>query len=147
MARTKDTRWQLGLGADPAPHPLITKLQLQVNRFLAAPLPVTGILDRATATAVVTIVIQRFTRSFVEDPKNQELVRLFADANRHLGNPVPWVAPRVAELTDMLRDYGDFIGRPAVQGDRGMGRMALPLALVAGGALLLYVSRPPRRRR
>lgn len=135
------------LGAVASAQEQAAQLQAQVNRFIVAPgvpLPITGVLDNATAIAAQSIIIARFQRAFVDDPRNRVTVQLFTEATRNLGNALPWVRDNLESITDTLRDYGDFIGRPPARGQVLTSGKTVALA-IAGLAALAYAMRKKRR--
>jgi hypothetical protein len=137
----------VSLGAVGGADEQVAQLQAQINRFIVppgAPLPLTGVLDQPTALAAQSIMITRFSRAFVEDPSNKETARLFAEANKNLGNALPWVRANLASITDTLRDYGDFIGRPPARGQGASSTKTVALA-IAGLAAVAYAFRRKRR--
>lgn len=134
------------LGATPAAEEKILRLQAQINRFVSPPLPLTGVLDPATAMAAQSLVATRLAQSYVKDPTNTEIARLWAEATRNVGTALPWVAMRLVEITDTLRDYGDYLGKPPAKGQAGPAGKAIAIvAAVTIGAILITSS--GRRRR
>jgi hypothetical protein len=112
----------------------VKRLQQQINRFITPAIPVTGTLDLATAAHAMQIVLQRFTRSFIEDPGNVETRRLFVDANKHLQHAPAWVLGNLEQVISTITDFGDFIGKPAAKTG---GASILPFVLIAAGAAVI----------
>jgi hypothetical protein len=130
------------LGATPSPvEAKILQLQAQINRFISPPLAMTGVLDPATAMAAQSLIATRLARSFVEDPTNKETARLWIEATKNVGTALPWVAMRLVEITDTLRDYGDFIGKPPARGGTSKAGKAMLIVAAAAVAAIFLTSR------
>jgi hypothetical protein len=122
----------------------VARLQAQINRFLSPGIPVTGVLDARTAGAAMAVMLQRFTRAFIDDPANRATAALFVEANKNLAQPVPWVQARLAEITDTIRDFGDYTGRPPARSNAAASGRTVAIVALAAAAMFVLTRRGRR---
>lgn len=141
----------------------VDQLALQVNRFgPGAPAAyqfhttafATGNpLDLDLASTAMLIYQRRAIDAYAKfaDPASSALI---ANANAGMADPVAWVSAHLADVTGVVKSYGDSVGLPGVSGGSitdtltASGPLGLPVgAWIAGGvAALAYLTTRKGRR-
>ena len=143
----------LGDAAGMPPSDQVQNLQAQINRFgtgapaglqvQPTPLPVTGVLDSATAQAALAILEVRLTRAFApypgaDDANKASLAQLLQ------ADPMTYVLANFSAVLSTIQGYADSLRLPAAtpiivsQVVSALGGEAQALAVIGGAALLFY---------
>jgi hypothetical protein len=129
-------------------------LQQHVNRFAgpsapaalrvrATPLPVTGVIDDATAIAAIVIAQRRAADALAtySDKASTDVLR---DALVALANPVPFVRSHLPDMITIVSNYANAKGLPGPADSTtvlGMKKSTLIVAGLVVGALLFLKGR------
>lgn len=133
---------------DAAPAPVtFATLAAQVNRFGPAgapagyqfvmrPFQLDAVkLDPGLALVAVTIYLRRATDAYNQfhDAGSEQAI---AAANAGFADPVAFVTPRLADVTQVVSEFADSLGLPAAEGASGS---ISPIAIAAGIGLVLWL--------
>jgi hypothetical protein len=126
-------------------------LQAQINRFIDPPGPpirVTGTLDAATAGHAAGLMWNRTLQGFLGNRADTEARRQFLEASKTaIANPVAYVEAHLETIVAVLRDFGDFQGKPPakVQGSPVDTRVLAVAAALGLGAMVMFGRKRSRR--
>lgn len=129
---------------------LIMALQAQINRFLApaSQVRVTGTLDPVTAGHAAGLAWSRALQGFIANRADTEAQRQFIEASKTaISNPVAYVEKNLEQIIAVLRDFGDYQGKPpaVTQGSSVDTRVLLVAGALGLGALVLFGKKRSRR--
>ncbi len=137
------------MGDDQVSLGPVALLATQVNRFGAnAPAPYqyaatafplsSGSLDPALAMAALLIYQRRATDAYAQfhDAGTATEIDL---ASKGFADPVAFVAPQMAHVTEVIGAFADSLGLPSSPGSAaGGGTDGMNMLLLAGGVLALW---------
>lgn len=129
-------------------------LQQHVNRFAgpsapaslrvrASRLPITGVIDDATAIGAI-VVAQRRAADALATYSDKASTDVLRDALVALANPVPFVRSHLPDMITIVSNYANAKGLPGPEGATtilGMKKSTLIVAGLAVGALLFFRGR------
>lgn len=140
------------LGADAGPlvdrRTLIMALQAQINRFVSPPIRVTGTIDPVTAGHAAGLMVNRSLQGFLANRADPEAARQFIEASKTaLANAPAYVEKHLEQIVVVLRDFGDYQGKPpaVAQGSPVDTRVLIAAGALGIGALFLFGRKRSRR--